>query len=144
MNYNVTCSPAQPIPSFNPLPNGRDPDCKMAQSAFTFCTHDVSEYDGDVYDAQDLIIADDRARAKPLVFDFGQSLGTSYGYKIVNETMYVSEMLKKLKAKGFCAIYDGDEFEVKRNNVFSEHFDLTKSDLFAIRLFNSTCRDAAF
>jgi hypothetical protein len=33
---------------------------------------------------------------------------------------------------------------VKRNNVASEHFDMIKSDLYALRVHNSTCRDAAF
>jgi hypothetical protein len=116
----------------------------MPQSASTFCTKPPSLYDGDVYDAQDIVIAEDRARATPQIFNFSDHIGQPYGFKIINEPMYIAEMLKKLKAKGFCAIYDGDEFEVKRNNVFTEHFDMTKSDLFAIRSFNSTCRDAAF
>ncbi len=143
-NYSVTCNPAQPIPSFSPLPMGRDADCRMPQSALTFCTKPSSVYDGDVYDAQDLVIAEDMARATPQIFNFGENFGQPYGYKIVNEPMYIAEMLKKLKAKGFCAIYDGDEFQVKRNNVFTEHFDMIKSDSFAVRIFNSTCRDAAF
>lgn len=33
---------------------------------------------------------------------------------------------------------------MKRNNVFSEHYDMIRSDLFAIRNHISTCRDAAF
>jgi len=144
VNYNVTCSPAQPIPTYAALPKGRDADCKMPPSSLTFCTHAPSQYDGDIFDAQDLLIAEDRARATPQIFNFSENFFQPYGYKIINEPLYVAEMLKKLKAKGFCAIYDGDEFEVKRNNVFTEHFDLIKSDLFAIRSYVSTCRDAAF
>lgn len=147
VNYNVTCRPALPLPAPTPQAPVRDPDCRgIPPSSFTFCVKETSSYDGDVYDAQDLLQAEDRARATPQVFDFGDRFSSSvpYGYKIANEPLYVSEMLKKLKAKGFCAIHDGEEFVVKRNGVYSEHFDMTRADQYAIRLYNSTCRDAAF
>jgi hypothetical protein len=147
VNYNVTCRPALPVPAPTPAPPVRDADCRtLPPSAFTFCVRENSTYDHDVYDAQDLLQAEDRARATPQIFDFDQRFTSSvpYGYRIVNEQLYTSEMLRKLKAKGFCAIYDGDEFVVKRNGVYSEHFDMTRSDGYAIRLYNSTCRDAAF
>jgi hypothetical protein len=147
VNYNVTCSPAQSIPPLPPTPPVRDAECRnLPPSALTFCVKDSSTYDGDVWDAQDILIAEDRARATPQVFNFNDrfSSGAPYGYKIINEQLYISELLKKIKAKGYCAFYDGDEFVVKRNNVASEHFDMIKSDLYALRVHNSTCRDAAF
>lgn len=147
VNYIVTCNPALPIPALPPAPPARDPDCRnLPPSAFTFCARDSSAYDGDVFDAQDIVIAEDRARAAPQVFNFDRRFNssTTYGYLIVNEPLYISQMLAKLKAKGLCAIYDGDEFVVKRNNVFSEHLDMIRADMFAIRNHVSTCRDAAF
>jgi hypothetical protein len=147
LNYNVTCSPAQALPTLPPVPPVRDPECRtLPASAHTFCVKDAAAYDGDVWDAQDILIAEDRARATPQVFNFNDRFSSSapYGFKIVNEQLYISEMLKKIKAKGYCAIYDGDEFVVKKNNVASEHFDMIKSDLYALRTYNSTCRDAAF
>jgi hypothetical protein len=147
VNYNVTCNPAQAIPPLPPTPPVRDAECRnLPPSALTFCVKDTSSYDGDVWDAQDILIAEDQARATPQVFNFNDRFSSSapYGYKIIDEQLYISEMLKKIKAKGYCAIYDGDEFVVKRNNVASEHFDMIKSDLYALRIHNSTCRDAAF
>lgn len=146
-NYAVTCRPALPMPRLPPAPPVRDPDCRnLPPSAFTFCTRDSSAYEGDAWDAQDLVIAEDRARPMPQIFNFNQRFNSSteYGYRIVDEPLYISEILKKLKGKGFCAIYDGDEFLVKRNNVFSDHFDMIRADGFAIRTYASTCRDAAF
>jgi hypothetical protein len=144
-NYTVTCRPALPMPRLPPAPPLRDPDCRnLPPSAFTFCTRDSATYDGDAFDAQDLVIAEDRARAAPQIFDFNERSGPDYGYRITNEPLYISEILKKLKAKGVCAIYDGDEFLVKRNNVFADHFDMIRADGFAIRSYTSTCRDATF
>ncbi len=147
LNYSVTCNPAQALPTLPPVPPVRDPECRnLPPSALTFCVKDSAAYDGEVWDAQDLLIDEDRARATPQIFNFNDrfSSGAPYGYKIINEQLYISEMLKKIKAKGYCAIYDGDEFVVKKNNVSSEHFDMIKSDLYALRTYNSTCRDAAF
>jgi hypothetical protein len=146
VSYSVTCSPAQPIPALPPPPVQKAPDCRLPPSASIFCNHGPTNYDFEIFDAQDLVIAADRARPKPLVFDFNDRFSTAlpYSYKIINDPMYVSEMLSKLKAKGFCAIYDGDEFQIKRDNVYTEHFDMTRSDGYAIRSYSSTCRDAAF
>jgi len=146
VSYSVTCSPAVPMPALRPAPPARDPDCRsLPPSEPTFCTHEPSStYDGDVWDAQDQLVAEDRARATRQIFNFNERFNDVYGYRIVDEPLYISELLKKIKAKGFCTIYDGDEFLVKRNNVFTEHMDMIRSDGFAIRNYISTCRDAAF
>jgi len=145
VGYSVTCSPALPMPALPPPAPARDPDCRnLPPSASIFCGGDRSVYDGDVWDAQDLLIAEDRARATPQIFNFNQRFNDVYGYRIANEPLYIAELLKKIKAKGFCTIYDGDEFLVKRNNVFSEHMKMIRSDGFAVRAHISTCRDAAF
>jgi hypothetical protein len=146
MSYSVTCAPAQPLPPLPPTPIVKDPTCSIPPSASTFCVKQSPAYDFEIYDAQDQVIADDRARPKPLVFDFNDSFSKPlpYAYKIINDQMYVSEILKKLKAKGMCAIYDGDEFQIKRNNVLSENYDLTRADNYAIRSYSVTCRDSAF
>jgi hypothetical protein len=118
----------------------------MPASASLYCTRESAQYDGDVYGALDELIAEDQARSVPIIFDFRDRIGSvPYGWKIANDQNYVSEMLKKLKSKGFCALYDGEEFQVKRGtNVFSENYDLTRSDGYSIRLYEVTCRDAAF
>jgi hypothetical protein len=146
INYNATCTPALPMPQPPAPPLAKAPDCSLPASASTFCIHDTPAYDGDVFGAQDDLIAEDQARATPQVFDFGDRLSnTSYGYKIINDSLYVQGMLQKLKARGYCAFFDGEEFEVKKGtNTLSENYDLTKSDGYAIRLYEVSCRDAGF
>ena len=147
VNYTVTCNPTLPMPPVQPSPPARDTSCSLPASRSVFCVRDEPGYDGDVYAAQDALIEADRARATPQVFDFNERFSSQapYGYKIINEDLYVSEMLKQLKARGFCAIHDGDEFQVKRRtNTYSENYDLTKQDGYAIRLYGATCRDAGF
>jgi hypothetical protein len=146
VNYAVTCNPAVPMP---PLPGTapvRDPQCRnLPASATIFCSRDSSAYDGDVWDAQDQLIAEDRARPTSQVFDFNVKLGgTEYGYLIKDMDRYIADLLTKIRAKGMCAMFDGTEFLLKRNNVFSEHMDMTRADGFAIRNHISTCRDSAF
>ena len=43
-----------------------------------------------------------------------------------------------------CAAYDGDDFKVKRSNLSSENYELTKADLLSIRIYGATCRDAQY
>jgi len=147
VNYAVTCSPALPLPSIQPPPTvKRDPDCPLAASRALFCFRDEAQYDGDVYGALDDLIAEDRALAQPQIFDFSAPVGgADYTWRIINDSLYVSGMLRKLKARGFCAAYDGDEFNVKRGtNTFSENYDLTKAEGWSIRVYNATCREADF
>jgi hypothetical protein len=148
VKYNATCRPALPLPPLPPPPTGsRDPDCTLPPSSSTYCFREPSAtYDADVYGAQDDLIEEDRARATPQVFAFADRIsGTSYGYRIVNQELYTSGMIRRLKARGFCAAFDGEEFNVKRRtNVLSENFDLTRADGFAIRIYGATCRDAQF
>jgi len=147
VSYSVTCSPAVPMPRLPPPAPVRDPECRsLPASALTFCTNARgSTYDGAVWDAQDLLIAEDRARGTPQIFNFNARLtNTDYGFQIINEQLYIQGLLTKIRAKGLCAMYDGDEFLVKRNNVFTEHMDMIRADGFSIRNHTSTCRDAAF
>jgi hypothetical protein len=145
-NYVVTCNPAVPIPTWSPAPNPPDPTCKLPPSGATFCRREQSQYDGDVYGALDEVIAEDRAKPSPVIFDFSDRLAAApEGWKIKNHELYVSEVLKKIKAKGYCATSDGDEFSVKRGtNIFSENHDLVKAEGYSIRLYIVTCRDAQF
>jgi hypothetical protein len=146
-NYVVTCAPALPIPTPPPIPTTqKDPTCSLPPSAPYLCVRQTAQLDGPVYAAQDTLIELDRSRDVPLVFDFGDRLGgTPYGYRIIDHGAYVDGMLEQLRERGLCANFDGEEFNVKRDtNIFSENYDMTKQDGFAIRLYNATCRDASF
>jgi hypothetical protein len=146
VNYVVTCAPALPVPQPAPVPPQQDPTCPLPPSASIVCARQEAVYDGDIFAAQDAVIEEDRARATPRIFNFGDRFSgqVPYGYRIIDEPLYTTEMLKKLKARGYCAFFDGGEFVVKRTNVFSEHYDMTRADGYAIRLYGSTCRDAGF
>lgn len=147
VNYVVTCTPALPLPTPPPVPTvKRDPSCPLPASASYFCVRQDPELDFEVYGAQDDLIAEDRARPTPQIFDFRDRIsGTDYGYRLINENLYHSELLKKLKGRGLCALFDGEEFNVKRGtNVYSENYDVTRQDGFAIRIYGASCRDASF
>ena len=145
VNYAVTCSPAIPMPRVPPPAPVRDAQCSsIPASSPIFCSKPPSSYDGAVWDAQDQLIAEDRARPTPQIFNFNVKLpNTDYGYLIVNTDRYIADLMPKIRAKGFCVVFDG-EFVVKQNNVLSEHMDMIRADGFAIRSHISTCRDAAF
>lgn len=142
--YTNTCQPPVPTPAPPGPPPVRDPTCKLPASLETICTESADEYFGEeVHTAIEGVIADDRARAVQTVFDFGQQRGES-GYKIIDATLYHDEVVKKLRAAGFCAWYDDEEIQVKNSNLFSAHWDIYKAEGYRIQLFGGVCRDAAF
>jgi hypothetical protein len=125
----------------------RDPACDLAPSAAYFCVKGTAQLDGPVYAAQDALIAEDRARATPQIFKFDDRLsGIDYGFLVINFPGYVDGMIEKMRERGLCAAYDGEEFNVKRanSNLFSENYDMYRFDGYSIRIYNATCRDADF
>ena len=146
IKYMSTCSPATPIPPIV-TPPVQDPDCKLAPSKEAYCDRPAPIYDGDVYASLDELIAQDQKLASPLIFDFGsRAPGTDNGWKVANVPLYFSEMRKKLRTRGYCSIYTGDD-EVwikKGTNRFSEHWDLLRAEGYSLRLLSSVCHDAAF
>lgn len=148
INYVTTCSPALPIPEPPMLPTeSRDPFCPLPPSSAYFCVKQTAQLDGPVYAAQDALIAEDRARPTPQIFKFDDKLGgIDYGFLVINFPGYVEGMIEKMRERGLCAAYDGEEFNVKRtdSNLFSENYDMYRFDGYSIRLYNATCRDADF
>jgi hypothetical protein len=144
--YMSTCSPATPIPVLATPPN-LDPECKLAPSKETYCDRVSSQYGGDVFAALDEVIAQDRQLANPLIFDFGsRAPGTESGFRVVNVPLYFSKMREKMRARGYCNIYSGDdEILIKKGtNRLSEHWDLLSGEGYSLRLLAATCHDAAF
>ena len=144
--YMSTCSPATPIPAIV-TPPVLDPECKLAPSKDAYCDRATPQYEADVFGALDELIAQDRQLANPLVFDFGsRAPGTENGWKVANVPLYFSELRKKLRTRGYCSIYSGDdELLVKKGtNRFSEHWDLLRGEGYSLRLLAATCHDAAF
>ncbi len=143
--YTNTCRP----PVTTPTPRTaevRDPQCKLAPSFETICGDESSSLFGEImYEAIEAVVAEDRARPTPIIFDFSQRLGGSdNGWKIIDAERYHLAVVDKLHAKGFCAWWDGEDIQVKNSNRFSEHYDIYKAEGYRIQLFTATCRDAAF
>lgn len=144
--YMSTCGPATPIPPIV-TPANLDPECKLAPSKDTYCDRSAPQYEGDVVSALDELIAQDQKLATPLVFDFNsRAPGTSSGFRVANVPLYFSELRKKMRARGYCNIYSGDdELLIKKGtNRFSEHWDLLSGEGYSLRLLAATCHDAAF
>ncbi|MBX7187517.1 MAG: hypothetical protein K1Y01_20400 [Vicinamibacteria bacterium] len=144
--YMSTCTPATPIPAVAVLPN-LDPECKLAPSKDTYCDRAAPRYDADVSSALDELIAQDQKLANPVVFDFSRRApGTSNGWRVANVPLYFSELRQKMRSRGYCNIYSGDdELLIKKGtNRFSEHWDLLSGEGYSLRLLAATCHDAAF
>lgn len=146
IKYMSTCTPALPVPAIT-APPVRDAECRLAPSRDSFCERVSPVYNSDVDVALDELIAQDRALAKPLIFDFNdRGPGLATGWKVTNVPLYFSELQKKLRARGLCSAVEGDdELWIKKgSNRFSEHWDLLKAEGYSLRLLAATCRDAAF
>ena len=66
---------------------------------------------------------------------------------VVNFERYHELLVDNLRAKGYCAIFDSEEIQVKRENRFSEHYDVHLGDGYVRRgegAYRSTCWPAAF
>ena len=146
IKYMSTCSPALPLPPIV-TPPVQDPECKLAPSNRNYCDRAGSKYEGDMFDAMDEVIAQDRQLVKPLVFDFSDHApGVANGWRVTDVPLYFSELRRRMRVKGYCSIVNGDdELWIKKGtNRFSEHWDLLRSDGYTLRALASVCRDAAF
>jgi hypothetical protein len=146
IKYMSTCTPATPIPVI-PAPPVQDPECRLPPSRESYCDRPSSVYGGDVFSAMDELIAQDRQLAQPLIFDFGDHApGVDNGWRVTNVPLYFSELRKKLRTRGYCSVYSGDDelYLKKGTNRFSEHWDLLKSEGYSLRLMAAVCHDAAF
>lgn len=144
--YMSTCTPATPIPAIV-TPLNLDPECKLAPSKDTYCDRAAPRYEADMSSALDELIAQDQKLANPVVFDFGsRAPGTSTGWRVTNVPLYFSELRQKMRSRGYCNIYSGDdELLIKKGtNRLSEHWDLLSGEGYSLRLLAATCHDAAF
>jgi len=138
-SYMATCYPAafpSPLPPY--IPAG---SCSLAPSREITCGRESSGY-------LDLVHAsvEDVARAHPEVLDVRDQRGEN-GYRILDGAKFVQYTLEAIRSRGFCARHDGEEFVVKKENTFSEHFDLELSEGYVRRgegSYESTCYPAAF
>jgi hypothetical protein len=86
-------------------------------------------------------------REHPEIFDFSvRASGTTWpGVRDFHQ--YHEYIAQSMIAKGYCSRFDGEEIVVKKENRFSEHFDVFLGEGFVRRgegIYRSTCWPAAF
>jgi hypothetical protein len=140
--FEGTCYPSVvPIPR-SPL-YGVPAGCSLSASREIVCGKEAEgRYHDDVETTLDEVLRD-----KPELFDFSQtSPGTAWP-RIRDLAAYHAALVAGLSKKGYCALFDGEEIEVKRTNAFSEHYDLNLADRYVRRgpgSYQSICYPAAF
>lgn len=137
--YIGTCYPAVfPLSRDEPAPSPAG--CSLAPSTEIACGRPDPLFLGDVEGAIDLVMAQ-----RPELFDPSQ---TSNGGVLVRDLdAYTAAVMQVLTQRGYCAIHDGEEIQVKRSNEFTEHYDINYADRYTRRGPNSyrgACYPAAF
>jgi hypothetical protein len=83
-------------------------------------------------------------RANPEMFKKRDCQGC---YDVLDVDGYLGSVVEDMAARGYCAMYDGEELAVKNTNDFNEQFDILTSGN-AVRsgseTYRSTCRPAWF
>ena len=140
--FEGTCYPSVvPIPR-SPL-YGVPAGCNLPASREITCGKEAGgRYHDDVETTLDEVLRD-----KPELFDLSQpSPGTDWP-RVRDLAAYHQAIAAGLSKKGYCALFDGEEIQVKRTNAFSEHYDLNLSDKYVRRgpgAYQSICYPAAF
>ena len=140
--YRATCYPAAfptPRPPFFPsnaactLPSSLDITCAREQEFFYY---------------QDMEAAIDQVLSEhPEVFDDSVHPPGAPWPGVRDRERYHQLVMEALIAKGYCAIFDGQEIQMKKENRFSEHYDIHLGEGYVRRgegIYRSTCWPAAF
>ena len=117
--YRSTCTPAAfTTPQ---APSGNTPGCNLPASLSLACTREEGEFSQVVEDALDQL-----AREQPALFDTSdiQKGAPSNWYRVRDEAAYTQGVVRIVLSKGLCAAWDGEELNIKRNNVSSENYDI--------------------
>ncbi len=139
--YRATCHPAAfptPHPPFNPA----NPGCTLPSSLEITCDVEPQQlYAGDVDSSLDQVI-----REHPQAFDNPQAHTPKVldGYLDQYHQWFIDAMVQR----GYCAWWDTEEVQVKKENRLSEHYKIFISDGTVRRpdtgAYRSTCWPAAF
>ncbi len=131
-----------PVPKATPTPEAPPPvsACRLPPGTGTgTCPRTSSAFHGDVRAAIERVI-----QANPEMFKKRDCQGC---YDVVDVDGYLWSVVEEMGARGYCAIYDGEELAVKNTNDFNEQFDILTSSN-AVRsgseTYRSTCRPAWF
>jgi hypothetical protein len=139
--YRVTCSPAviqwggRPK---QPVPEG----CTLPQSIHRACGRPEPRY----FDHVDRSV-DEVLKERPELFNFNETNPGTDWPLLRDPKAYHDAVVQKIRDRGFCAFFDGEEIQLKRENEFSEHYDVNYRDEYVRRgngMFRSACYPAAF
>jgi hypothetical protein len=139
--YRVTCYPAA-FPEAVLASPGPVAGCTIGGSRSIACGRETPRYLSDVEAAITQL-----SNSKPELFDKGDMQPGTDFYKVTNIAGYTAGVVQALTARGFCAFWDGEEIQVKRENGFSDHYDILTSDDHIRKgtgAYRSTCYPAAF
>jgi len=138
--YMSTCRPAVfPKPVGHPP---QTPGCSLPPSREMACGRENPHH----LDAVDSVI-EQLYQDRPELFDFRDiNPGTDFP-KVLDEPAFVQAVVDGLIAKGLCALWDGEEIQVKGGNEFSDHIDILLWTGYVFRglgSYMSSCYPAAF
>jgi hypothetical protein len=142
--YLGTCYPAvvpRPARGLPPSHAG----CSLPPSDLVACGR--SPAGGRYYDVVEAAI-DQLYEERPELFD-PTKWAAGQGHPLIrNPAAYHEAMVQILRDQGFCAIFDGEEIQMKRgSNEFSEHYDVNYQDTYVRRgpgIFRGSCHPSAF
>jgi len=140
--YKGTCEPAvfpQPEPPLPPPPAG----CPLPSSREIACGREPEgRYYWDVEHSIDELYVE-----HPELFNFNDYAPGQGDPAITDIDAYNQAMIDKLVSKGYCAIFDGEEIQMKATNEFTEHYDVNYQDKYVRRgpgIYRGSCYPAAF
>jgi hypothetical protein len=134
-SYRATCTPAGfPV---NPQPLPQRGDCHLPSSTHLACSRlDSPQFFEIVMAAMDEVIAEH----PEMVYE--------NKINIADSVPFYNYIVEKLRAQGFCAIYDGEELAIKNDNELNEQYHLILSSG-QLRVHNgdayrATCKPSSF
>ena len=140
--YRATCYPAAfptPRPPFLPA----NASCPLASSLEIACNReDQSQYLQDMEAAISQVI-----RENPEQFDTNIHPPGADWPGVRDKDRYHQLVMNALISRGYCVHYDTEEIQMKKENRYSEHFDIYLGDGFVRRgsgTYRSTCWPSAF
>ena len=140
-SYRATCYPAAFPVGGTGLP-GQRKDCDLPPSREIACGREQPSFLNDVDKSIQSL-----AEKHPNLFDFNDTQSGTDWFKVVNVQGYIDGMIEEMLAKGFCARFDGEELVVKKENTYTDHYDILTGDDHVRRgegSYRVTCYPAAF
>jgi hypothetical protein len=138
--YKSTCLPAAFPSSVTAPPSVAG--CSLPGSRDKACGRETATLLGPLEAAIDQVM-----REHPEYFNPGDTQPGTGFVKIVNPDAYFRDLTAAITRQGVCAFYDGEEMAIKRENRYSEQYDLYGGEGYARRgegSYRVTCYPAAF